>query len=613
MPSSVYTLADEGSGNAAVASEEAAEAPAEKASKPAPKAEEPKAEEPKAEEPKAEAPKAEEPKAEEPKAEEPKAEEPKAEEPNAAEEPSDEGKAEADKPADKPAAEEEKAEEPEYPAVKLNDTVGDVDVEVNAPEGALPDGVKLDVDKVSADEAEKVVADFIAEDKDIDEIMSVDLSFVKDGKKVEPKKTVTVKLSSDKIQGKDLAVYNRDSSNNVRKLEGYVTANSGKYEGKDFARLVMVTVKDKEDADSESSGEEGEDAEEADPDAEAPVVDAEEEPAADPEDEAAYPKQSFTDSASGVAISVEAPKGALPEGTKMKAKGVGIFKMPSVKRAVEAEMGENADVVKAVDITFYDAEGNEVQPKVPVSVNFSSSSFDGIDEPAVVHIDDSGANKLADSIVDANNNDVTFEADSFSIYAIVETGDDARIKVIFKGLNNEEIASMYVKKADDMDVVLYDPGAGTLADGVYFRGWTTDQNYTPETTALTIDDVRTAVSGMLEPESDGTVVTYYAMLFKDYRITYLDEKGISLGQQEVTFRADSASAEQSYKVNMGYTVQSDTEHFEGWNVNEGESNIVSATLNGQSVTAPYENNTILTITGDVVLGVNAPKGHWFII
>ena len=54
MPSSVYTLADEGSGNAAVASEEAAEAPAEKASKPAPKAEEPKAEEPKAEEPKAE-------------------------------------------------------------------------------------------------------------------------------------------------------------------------------------------------------------------------------------------------------------------------------------------------------------------------------------------------------------------------------------------------------------------------------------------------------------------------------------------------------------------------------------------------------------------------------
>ena len=246
MPSSVYTLADEGSGNAAVASEEAAEAPAEKASEPAPKAEEPKAEEPKAEEP------------------------------------SDEGKAEADKPADKPAAEEEKAKEPEYPAVKLNDTVGDVDVEVDAPEGALPDGVKLDVDKVSADEAEKVVADFIAEDKDIDEIMSVDLSFVKDGKKVEPKKAVTVKLSSDKIQGKDLAVYNRDSSNNVRKLEGYVTANSGKYEGRDFARLVMVTVKAKESADTEESGGGEEDAEEADPDSDVPAENAEEELAENP-------------------------------------------------------------------------------------------------------------------------------------------------------------------------------------------------------------------------------------------------------------------------------------------------------------------------------------------
>ena len=158
-----------------------------------------------------------------------------------------------------------------------------------------------------------------------------------------------------------------------------------------------------------------------------------------------------------------------------------------------------------------------------------------------------------------------------------------------------------------MSVVLYDPGAGTLADGVYFRGWTTDPNYTTNTVAKTIADVRTEVAGQLPPETDGTEIVYYAMLFKDYRITYLDENGISLGQEEVTFRADSESAEQEYTVNMSYTVQDDTHHFEGWNVADGTSNI-QGYIGGKK----YENNDVITITGDVTFAVNAPEGHWFI-
>ena len=111
----------------------------------------------------------------------------------------------------------------------------------------------------------------------------------------------------------------------------------------------------------------------------------------------------------------------------------------------------------------------------------------------------------------------------------------------------------------------------------------------------------------MPPTTDGTEVIYYAMLFKDYRITYLDEKEISLGQEEVTFRADSESAEQQYKVNMAYTVQDENYHFEGWKVKEGSSNIV-----GYTEGHAYQNNDNITITGDVVFGVNAPKGHWFI-
>ena len=42
---------------------------------------------------------------------------------------------------------------------------------------------------------------------------------------------------------------------------------------------------------------------------------------------------------------------------------------------------------------------------------------------------------------------------------------------------------------------------------------------------------------------------------------YFDENNISLGQEEVAFRADSTSAEQSYTVNMAYTVQGGSRTF----------------------------------------------------
>ncbi|MBQ2479595.1 MAG: hypothetical protein II510_09050, partial [Erysipelotrichales bacterium] len=66
----------------------------------------------------------------------------------------------------------------------------------------------------------------------------------------------------------------------------------------------------------------------------------------------------------------------------------------------------------------------------------------------------------------------TFEADGFSIYAIVETGEDARVLVKFMN-GSTEIESMYVKSADaaKISTVLYDPGAGTIPEGAYFRGW----------------------------------------------------------------------------------------------------------------------------------------------
>ncbi len=325
-----------------------------------------------------------------------------------------------------------------------------------------------------------------------------------------------------------------------------------------------------------------------------------------------YPAQSFEEKASGVTVRISAPEGALPEGTTVTVEPV---KLSSIIDAIEEAAGEDAKVVKAVDITFRDKDGKEIEPEKQVSVNMTNSEFGKLNEPKVFHIDDDGvAEQVDDKKVGTYKNQIAVNTKDFSVYAIVETGEDARVLVRFVKPDGTEIDSMYIKKNDDMNVVLYDPGAGELADGVYFRGWTTDPEYTTNTSAQTIADIRTSFGSSYDWDSvidadstGGTVVTYYAMLFKDYRITYYDEKDISLGQEEVTFRADASSDEQPYTVNMAYTVQDDTHHFEGWNVLEGGTNIVGHT-DGDT----YENKDNITITGDVSFGVNAPAGHWFI-
>ena len=118
-----------------------------------------------------------------------------------------------------------------------------------------------------------------------------------------------------------------------------------------------------------------------------PDGEPEEEPEVKPEEDVKYPAQTFTGKASKVTVRVTAPEGALPEGTEMTVTAV---KPADVEEAIQKEAGEDAKVVKAVDITFTDKDGKEIEPKEKVSVNFANSEFSKIYEPAVFHIDDDG-------------------------------------------------------------------------------------------------------------------------------------------------------------------------------------------------------------------------------
>ena len=332
-------------------------------------------------------------------------------------------------------------------------------------------------------------------------------------------------------------------------------------------------------------------------------------------------EETFTGSANSVNVKVVAQPGTFPEGTTMVVTSV---ENKDVEVAVGAIMNDKVNDMKAVDISFY-ANGEEVEPNKDVNVALTTSAFKAEKDLNVVHIQDSGKIEKMD-LTNASKTTAEFKAESFSVYVVVETGEDARLFVEFKtsedGDENNKtdiIKTLYVKQKDlsHIDSVLYEPAFNHDSD-VVFKGWTEDPNYvvaqdgivTANSPILTINQIRTdstnGISSKLPPAQDGTIVKYYAVLVKSYKVNYIGDAGALLGASEMSFRAD-APANREYTVNMPYTPQ-DAEHdFEGWLVVNGSEHIAD-----YSAGNIYYNDDVITINGDVTFTVNAPKGNWLV-
>ncbi|MBE6000019.1 MAG: hypothetical protein E7239_01225 [Sarcina sp.] len=173
-------------------------------------------------------------------------------------------------------------------------------------------------------------------------------------------------------------------------------------------------------------------------------------------------------------VSVEAEEGTFPEGTTMHLAPVTGSDLDTVAEAVEGAVESRTAGFHAVDITFRDADGNEIEPRKPIKVSMQSESIRQAVEnpstaPVVVHVEDnkkenekgnlagnenvngdgseadredeitaetdssssSSSNIGLDSATvtgttvpgSAEEDNLTFEADSFSIYAVVYTVD----------------------------------------------------------------------------------------------------------------------------------------------------------------------------------------------
>ena len=336
----------------------------------------------------------------------------------------------------------------------------------------------------------------------------------------------------------------------------------------------------------------------------------------------------------GMHVIVSADDGLFPEGTTVSIEAI------SDTQALETAqdtLGDTVKEAKGVDITFW-YEGEEIQPADAKYVHVSISLVDTIEgtDFTVLHEHEGEVKEIEDADIstEEKNSDPTddtqvataveFDSNEFSIYIVVGQGtqdNDARLNVKFMNGKNE-IASVFVKKNDLEDgadgnhfnEIIYDPGVGELDPGVQFRGWTQIKNYTTETEEKTIDGVRNEIKDMLNSGvAEGASVTYYAMLFKTYTVSYLDDRGASLGSSEIKFRADDDAEYHDYHVFMNYTASDENHNFEGWHVSEGKDNIKDYDYSANDGEGKlYANGADIKIKGDVTFSAIEAEGHWLV-
>lgn len=135
----------------------------------------------------------------------------------------------------------------------------------------------------------------------------------------------------------------------------------------------------------------------------------------------------FYDDSTDVIVSVEAPEGAFEENTVMIVTPVREEEViDTVNSTLENDESNNrATKIQAVDISFY-YNDEEVEPLLPIKVSLTSKLIkESNKDPKIIHIDDKGEGEIIEqsSDVESKEDEVIFEAESFSTYVLVITTD----------------------------------------------------------------------------------------------------------------------------------------------------------------------------------------------
>ncbi|MCI6755815.1 MAG: InlB B-repeat-containing protein [Lachnospiraceae bacterium] len=264
------------------------------------------------------------------------------------------------------------------------------------------------------------------------------------------------------------------------------------------------------------------------------------------------PAQDFEGSVPGVTVHVHADEGRFPEGTTMHLASVSKTSILS-NDSVQDAVGKDKEVVDAiaVDITFQNKDGKEIEPAGNISVSMFTSRAVSGESHQVLHIDDNGN---ASQVTNASADGASFAADSFSIYVITGSGDSQQPAVatyVFYGKDNETVISTQKVKSGE---TLYSPDTPVKA-GYVFRGWATERSADKAT-------VEPFVSKTIDTVSSTETISYYPVFEQKLYVFFMDKKG-SDDKSRVWMTKEGTTGEKISISDVGLALSS-TESVTGW-------------------------------------------------
>ena len=188
---------------------------------------------------------------------------------------------------------------------------------------------------------------------------------------------------------------------------------------------------------------------------------------ADFEKKISYPAQDFEGSAGDVTVRAHSDEGAFPENTRMELSEVTGSELEDVKDAAQDNMQEKVVDAVAVDITFYNQDGEKIEPESGKNVSVqmhSAAAVDG-DNHEVVHVEENGA---ASAVAEAGATGASFKTDSFTIYAIIGTNAEYRATYNFRNADGTLLDTQIVKNNEKLTEP-ETPSNGKTTDR--FLGW----------------------------------------------------------------------------------------------------------------------------------------------
>ena len=254
----------------------------------------------------------------------------------------------------------------------------------------------------------------------------------------------------------------------------------------------------------------------------------------------------FTGTANRVEVTVLYEKGAFPDGTEMHLET--IWKKDVIDAISETVKEDNKEVVRvqAVDITFVDPEGNEVYPSRPIQVTMKSLAVPekATEKPSVVHVDNDMNTSVVDAAVPADEpmgskEAVTFEAETFSVYAIVYTVDfsyEVNGKVYGFTMQGADTVSLraliealhvYEKESEEIDIANED-----LPEEVTASEDSPLDKFMAEIENVTFSDTSLLVPAYVEEDATAGEIKTELKLFPTYPLGLTQSEVLELNAKE---------------------------------------------------------------------------------